>query len=55
MNIVFWALVILLAFGAWFSLSSSFWNIGAFFSGVWNDAKDALKEERDKEEDEENE
>lgn len=51
MNIVFWALVLLLCFGAWLSLSSSFWNIGSFFTGAWNDAKEAMMEDQNEEED----
>lgn len=46
MNIVFWMLVILAAVAAWFALSSQFWDIGETFFGFFQDAKDALNEEK---------
>lgn len=54
MNIVFWMLVILAAVAAWFALSSQFWDIGDVFSGLFQNAKDAMNEE-EIEEDEINE
>lgn len=54
MNIVFWMLVILGAVAAWFVLSSYFWDIGEAFSGLFQDAKDAINE-KENEEDKESE
>lgn len=54
MNIVFWALVIILAVFLWLALSSCFKGIGEFLSDLWGDAKDAMNEtENEDEEDEE--
>lgn len=55
MNIVFWALVVILAFLVWLGLSSCFWNIGEFFSDLWNEAREAMEETDEFKEDEENE
>lgn len=49
MNIVFWALVVLGAAALWFALSSHFWEIGEAFTDMFRDAKDAINEEKFKE------
>lgn len=50
MNIVFWALVGLAAVLIWLVLSAYFWDIGEFFYGLIHDAKDALEETNNDEE-----
>lgn len=51
MNIVFWALVVIVAVIVWLSFSSFFWDIGDFFSGLFKEAKDAMEETKNEEED----
>lgn len=51
MNIVFWAVVVLASILVWFSISSFFWDIGDFFSGLFQNAKDAIEETEENEED----
>lgn len=54
MNIVFWALVIILAVFLWLALSSCFRRFGEFLYNLLQDAKDAM-DGSEYEEDEENE
>lgn len=53
MNFVFWLIVILLMALVWFKLSDSFWDIGDYFSGLVNDAKEGMEADYDSEEVEE--
>lgn len=53
MNIVFWMLAIIVLSAIWLALRFSFWDIGDFFSSLWDEAKDAMNEME--EEDNENE
>ena len=49
MNFVFWLIVILLMALLWFKLSDSFWDIGDYFSGRVNDAKEGMEADYDSE------
>ena len=50
MNIVFWFLVILALAFLWFSLSFAFNGFGGFWLELFNDAKEAIKDEENKNE-----
>lgn len=51
MNIVFWLLVMVAAILFWLVLSPVFWTIGDILLGLWNRAKEEMKEtEENKEE-----
>lgn len=53
MNIVFWLLVIATLTSLWFLLAFAFKPIGRFFSRLWDDAVNEIKEDTEKEEREE--
>lgn len=53
MNLAFWLIVLILVGLFWFGLSSIFGNVGEFFINLVNDAKSAMCE--DTEENNENE
>lgn len=48
---VFIILVLLGAVVLWLLLSSVYFEVGDFISGLWKDAKDAMNEDNDEEED----
>lgn len=48
MNPVFWLLVVIAAILLWFCLSFMFKAVGGIFLKLFNDAKNAIKEEKEK-------
>lgn len=50
MNIAFWLIVLILIGLFWFGLSSIFGNVGGFFINLVNDAKSAMCEDTEENE-----